>query len=153
MTRTLLQLATLAALGMGAGAAAAQTGAGPAPGTVNSGNVAIESKRQLDARDELIERSERNKKDAVTAKRRKANVIVGATAGDLAVGKRVADLKGGVIGTIEAVEADGVVVFSGTERAKVPLDAFGISKGALVMPITRAEFDAAAAAAKAAQQG
>lgn len=150
MTRTFC-VALIAAVGLSASAGVAQTGSvGPAPGTVNSGNVALESKRQLDARDELIERSEREKKQT---KRKGAKVIVGASASDLVVGNTVSDLKGSVIGTIEAVEADGVIVFSGSERARVPADAFGLTEKGLVMPITRAEFDAAAAAAKSAQRG
>ena len=49
-------------------------------------------------------------------------------------------------GTVESVAADGVVVATGTARAKIPLASFGKSDRGLVISVTRAQLEAAVSA-------
>ena len=88
-------------------------------------------------------------KDAQTSAEPNAPRGTAASAGDLAAGSEVRDRKGIVVGTIEAVEADGAVVSSARGKVKVPLDAFGKNRKGLLLGITKAEFDAVVASAVA----
>ena len=75
-----------------------------------------------------------------------AGEIVVATPADVRTGVVVLDPQGGVVGTVEQVEADGAVVSTGTVRAKMPVESFGKNDRGLVISMTRAEFEAAVAA-------
>ena len=76
-----------------------------------------------------------------------------AAASDLVVGAAVSDARGAKIGTIESVEADGVVVAADAGKVKVPLDAFGKNRGGLLLGVGKAEFEALVAKAHAAPAG
>ena len=67
-----------------------------------------------------------------------------ATAADIKAGVAVLDQKGGAVGKVESVETDGVVVSTGTVKAKIPASSFGSSDKGLVIAMTKAEFEAAA---------
>ena len=67
-----------------------------------------------------------------------------ATAADIKAGAEVFDQKGGAVGKIESVEADGVVVSTGSVKAKVPASSFGQGDKGLVIGMTKTEFEAAA---------
>jgi len=67
-----------------------------------------------------------------------------ATAADIKTGATVYDLNGGTVGTVEAVDAEGVVVSTGSTRAKLGLSGFGVGDKGLTIAMTRAELDAAA---------
>lgn len=67
-----------------------------------------------------------------------------ATAADVRAGVSVRDQTGGVVGTIESVDATGAVVATGTVRAKLPLTSFGRNNQGLVISLTRAQLEAAA---------
>ena len=69
-----------------------------------------------------------------------------ATAADIKTGATVYDLKGGTVGTVELSDAEGVVVSTGSTRAKLGLSGFGIGEKGLTIAMTRAEIDATAKA-------
>lgn len=73
-----------------------------------------------------------------------ASEVKAATAADIKTGAMVNDQKGDPVGKVESVDADGVVVSTGTTRAKIPLSGFGVSEKGLVVGMTRAELEAAA---------
>lgn len=72
----------------------------------------------------------------------------------LAPGTTVYDGHGAEVGRIESVANGNAVVFTGTNRATIPLASFGTSPKGPTLGMTRAELDAAAskAAAAAAEQ-
>src|SRR3954463_4815741 len=55
----------------------------------------------------------------------KKSVAVAATAADIKAGSAVRDIKGVPIGTVSQVDADGVIVDTGTTKIKVPAMGFG----------------------------
>lgn len=75
-----------------------------------------------------------------------AEPIIAATAADVRAGVAVLDPEGGVVGTVESVDAEGAVVSTGSVRAKMPISSFGKNARGLVISMTRAELEAAAAA-------
>jgi hypothetical protein len=135
MTVNMRSLICLAAFAAGSGTAFAQ--ATPVPGSVDATKAASNTRE---------EREEFNRA-AGRQNRRALQKAVPATAADLKAGLSVHDSKGYLIGTIEAVEADGAVVASPDFRVRVPFEGFGKNKAGLILGMTRAEFEAAAAAA------
>ncbi|HST36082.1 MAG TPA: hypothetical protein VLK25_05585 [Allosphingosinicella sp.] len=69
-----------------------------------------------------------------------------ATAADVQTGVQVRDTTGGLVGTIESVDASGAVVSTGTARAKIPVASFGRNGQGLVLSMTKAQLEAAVAA-------
>jgi hypothetical protein len=67
-----------------------------------------------------------------------------ATSADIKSGAEVYDPKGGAVGKVESVASDGVVVSTGSVRAKIPAKALGKSDKGLVIAMTKTEFEAAA---------
>ncbi|MET0245414.1 MAG: hypothetical protein ABW182_01575 [Sphingomonas sp.] len=67
-----------------------------------------------------------------------------------AAGATVYDNQGLEIGKIESVADGNAVVFTGTNRASIPLSKFGASPKGPTLALTKAELDAAAAQAAAA---
>lgn len=63
-----------------------------------------------------------------------------ASAGDITVGATLRDKDGVQIGTVESVDAGGVVVNTGQTKIKVPLVAFGKNGQGLLLGITAARF-------------
>ena len=61
---------------------------------------------------------------------------------EVVAGRPVNDNTGEGIGTIESAAADGAVVSTNGGRVRVPLEAFGIASGNLLLAMTKAEFDA-----------
>ena len=68
------------------------------------------------------------------------------TAAEVQVGAHVHDTDGGMVGTIESVDAEGAVIATGSVRAKLPFGSFGKNDRGLVISLTRAELEAAARA-------
>jgi preprotein translocase subunit YajC len=67
-----------------------------------------------------------------------------ATSADIKAGAEVYDPKGGAVGKVESVAADGVVVSTGSVKAKIPAKAIGKGDKGLVIAMTKSEFEAAA---------
>lgn len=99
-------------------------------------------------RDQISISTERANADRAAAAARSGGHARPATAAEIVAGSAVSDSTGVAIGTIESVGADGAVVASGTTRVRVPLDAFGINRHGLLLGITKAQFDDAAARAQ-----
>ena len=68
----------------------------------------------------------------------------------LAIGATVYEPGGTVIGTIDAINPDGVIVSTGTSKVAIPAASFGIGDKGPVLAATRAQLDGAAAQAAAA---
>lgn len=64
-------------------------------------------------------------------------------------GATVYDTSGGVVGSIEAVNGDLVVLSTGKNKASIPLSSFGVGEKGPVLAITRDQIDAQVAAATA----
>ena len=75
-----------------------------------------------------------------------AGETVLAEPADIIVGAEVRDPDGGLVGTIESVDAQGAVVATGNARAKLPIGSFGKNGRGLVISLSRAELEAAARA-------
>lgn len=75
-----------------------------------------------------------------------AGAVTAATAADVTTGAQVRDTSGGVVGTVETVDADSAIVSTGTVRADIPIASFGKNGQGLVLAMTRAQLEAAAQA-------
>jgi len=64
-------------------------------------------------------------------------------------GTAVSDQHGGVVGTIEAVDAETVTVATGTTKAKLPKNAIAQGANGAVIGMTKAQLEAAAKGASA----
>ena len=71
-----------------------------------------------------------------------------ATAADVKAGVKFYDSAGAEIGTIASATATNAVISTGKVRATIALSSFAKSDKGLVLGMTKAEFDAAAAKAK-----
>lgn len=71
----------------------------------------------------------------------------GASAG-VTAGASVYDPQGGLVGTIEAVEAGQAVLSTGSVKVRVPVTSFATGTSGLVIGMTKQELEAAAGQAK-----
>lgn len=80
-----------------------------------------------------------------------AQASVGATAAatpaDVKAGASVHDTQGGMVGTIESVDATGAVIATGKARVQIPLASFAKNDTGLVISLTKAQLEAEAAKA------
>lgn len=74
------------------------------------------------------------------------------TAAKVAVGAAVSDTAGNPVGTIEQVNGDLAVLSTGANKVSLPLTSFGTGPKGPVIAMTKAEVDAAASGAAAAQK-
>ena len=72
---------------------------------------------------------------------------VPATPEDVTVGSDIRDAKGVVLGKVDSVSMSAAVVTAEGGKVEVPLDSFGKNNKGLLLSLTKAEFDAAVAAA------
>jgi hypothetical protein len=140
MKKMLLAAVSVALVAPGT-AAFAQTGSGPALGSTDSRRATAERRDQ---------EADINRAMGQT-NRKKAGKTVAAKPADVVIGSPVSDTSGVAIGTIDSVSADAAIVLSGDKRISVPLAGFGKNRNGLVLGLTKAEFDAAVAAAYATQ--
>ena len=77
-----------------------------------------------------------------------AAVAKATTAVEIAAGAPVSDSKGGSVGTVEAVSGNLVTVATPKAKAQLPKEAFAQGPSGLVIGMTAAELEAAAAKAK-----
>jgi hypothetical protein len=76
------------------------------------------------------------------------------TLADLTAGAIVYDKAGAEVGKVESATAEGAVIATGTVRARVPIASLGRNSKGLLVGMTKAELEAAAAAqSPAAPQG
>lgn len=141
MTRISQLVAASAVFLFSAGAAHAQaTGAGPAIGSADASKVSRATNEVREDYNRAAGREDRRKKG-------KKVEAVPAKPEEVVAGRTVSTLKGELLGTVEAVDPDGAVVVTGTGKVKIPLEGFGRTAEGLVLAISKAEFDAAVAAA------
>ncbi|MES2442039.1 MAG: hypothetical protein V4574_04350 [Pseudomonadota bacterium] len=152
MTWMLKLAAAGCAAGLATGTAHAQMEAPPPPPPPANAGLNVENptvrnggdtmdRDAAAARDAAIAAS-RNRGDSARAAR-----AVPAHADEVTIGREVRDSKGAVIGTIESVSMSAAVVASPGGKVEVPLEAFGKNNKGLLVGMTKAEFDAAVAAA------
>jgi hypothetical protein len=67
-----------------------------------------------------------------------------ATAADVKAGVAVVDKDGGLVGKVDSVDSEGVVISTGSVRAKVPLASLGVGGKVLTVSLSKAELEAAA---------
>jgi hypothetical protein len=154
MSRILSGFATAAMLALAGGNAFAQStapGAGgstppaapmgpPGANTRDYGSVVTDRDRNGTwSGDETAERLARENRDGGKA--------IPASPADIVAGLQVSDTNGVLIGTVDSVGADGAVILYGSQRARIPLHAFGKNKNGLLLGITKAQFEAAVASA------
>lgn len=75
--------------------------------------------------------------------------LQGNVGGTVAAGTAVYDAQGAEVGKIESVSAGNAVIFTGTNRATIPLTSFGKGPKGPTLGMTRAELDAAVSKAAA----
>jgi|GEM_PF-2458640 len=149
--RILLKLVAAAGVAfLSAGAAQAQdasTGYAPAgPG------LTAENPQVRNGGDTMDRDASNAREAAVAAQRKKESTprtarAVPAAPDDVTVGSEVRDSKGVMIGTIDSVSMSAAVVASPGGKVEVPLEGFGKNNKGLLVGMTKAEFDAAVAAA------
>ena len=71
--------------------------------------------------------------------------LVAVTEADVKSGDVVRDTAGTVVGKVESVNAEGAVIATGKSRVQVPLTGFGKGAQGLVIAMTKAQLEAAAA--------
>lgn len=72
--------------------------------------------------------------------------VVAVTEADVKAGDAIHDTSGANVGTIKSVGANGAVISTGKSRIQVPLASLGKNDKGLVIAMSKAELDAAAAA-------
>ena len=78
---------------------------------------------------------------------------VPAAAADLVPGRPLRDIKGEPIARVEAVDAQGVIVTTGSTRVRLPLNAFGKDDMGLLLGISADRFRALVVKATSANKG
>lgn len=73
-----------------------------------------------------------------------AGAVTQATSADVTAGAMVHDTSGGMVGTVESVDAAGAVVAVGATKVQIPVASFAKNDRGLVIAMTRAEIEAAA---------
>ena len=140
MTRSLIAGAAVAASIIAAGPASAQATGAAAPGGANAAQATSNNREQNAGYNRVV-----GAMDPVTAKTDDAPVRKGkaraAAAGEVVAGSMVRDRDGKMVGTVEAVDADGAVVATGQAKVEVPLIAFGKDDVGLLLAITAARFN------------
>lgn len=129
------------ALGAVSGVAHAQAGSGqPAPGAGNSSAI-TSANREANANYNHLVGAGDPKKSETDDRPRKKTAASPATTADIKAGSQLRDSAGVRIGTVDSVDAEGVVVNTGQTKIKVPLIAFGKDDQGLLLGITAARFN------------
>ena len=135
------------AIALGAGSAAmvnAQATGSRTPTVGTSGdatNIAAGNREDNASYNHLIGSTGAKSSKADDRSSRKHGAAVPATAADIKAGSALRDVKGVSIGTVAALDTDGVVVDTGQTKIKVPLLAFGKDDQGLLLAITAAKFN------------
>jgi hypothetical protein len=91
-------------------------------------------------------RADSVEKSAAAARAKQARARP-AKPSEITAGSTVNDPSGDRLATIEGVAPDGAVLFNGSARVKVPLDAFGHNRKGLLLDMSKTQFDDLVAAA------
>lgn len=148
-------LAAGASLCLSAGVAHAQAAAPSAGPASNFGggeapNPSV-SPRDTSELDIMRDRDERNTRAERRARRGKPSAVP-AKPEEVVAQSQVRDIQGQIIGSVESVSLAAAVVATGAGKVEVPLESFGKDDKGLMIAMSKADFDAAVAAATAAAQ-
>ena len=152
MIRSIASITVGIALTVAAASAAdaqATPGAAPLPGTGDSVKISSGNREANAAYNQLIGSAD-STQPAKKESRKASTAAVAATAADIKPGSALRDVQGVHIGTVGAVDPDGVVVDTGTTKIKVPASAFGKDSAGLLLSVTAAKFNELIAKAHAA---
>ena len=89
---------------------------------------------------------EANPAEAQASPEAQEGPVTAAAPTDFRAGLEVRDSNGGLVGTVESVDGQAAIVFTGNLRAKLPFQSFGKNNLGLVISLSRAELEAAASA-------
>jgi len=115
------------------------------PGSGNSTAITNSNREQNAGYNRVVGNLDPQAKDRPAGLKGKA---VAAKAEDLKAGSALRDKDGVPIGAISSVDAQGVIVDTGTTKIRVPTEAFGKDGAGLLLGISKAQFAELIAGAK-----
>ena len=115
------------------------------PGSANSAAVTNNNREQNAGYNRVVGKLDPQAKEQPAGLKGKA---VAAKAEDLKVGSPLRDKDGAPIGAVASVDAQGVIVDTGTTKIRVPAEAFGKDDAGLLLGISKAQFAELVAGAK-----
>jgi hypothetical protein len=115
------------------------------PGSGNSSAITNSNREQNAGYNRVIGTLDPQAKEQPAGLKGKA---VAAKTEDLKAGSPLRDKEGIPIGTISSVDAEGVIVDTGTTKIRVPVEAFGKDGAGLLLGISKAQFAELIAGAK-----
>ncbi len=115
------------------------------PGSGNSAGITNNNREQNAGYNRVIGTLDPQAKEQPAGLKGKA---VPAKAEDLKAGGLLRDKDGQPIGAIASVDAEGVIVDTGTTKIRVPVEAFGKDDSGLLLGISKAQFAELIAGAK-----
>jgi hypothetical protein len=138
-----MSIFAVSALVFGAGSAMAQSIPVSIPGAGNSAKISDTNRTSNSDYNHLIGSGDpkASQSDEPARPKAKQQRAVPATAADIKSGSQLRDSQGVKIGSVESVDADGVVVNTGQTKIKVPLVAFGKDDQGLLLGITASRFN------------
>ena len=115
------------------------------PGSGNAAAVTNNNREQNAGYNRVVGKLDPQSKEQPAGLKGKA---VAAKAEDLKVGSPLRDKDGAPIGAVASVDAQGVIVDTGTTKIRVPAQAFGKDDIGLLLGISKAQFAELVAGAK-----
>jgi hypothetical protein len=128
-------------IGIGLSACLPQAGFGQASSVGDAYRPPVDNQSRDTTVDDIREAQRETASSKPSAKPKKSKGPAPASAADIVAGSQILDKKGVLVGTVDSVDADGVVVATASGRVKVPVEAFGKDSKGLVFGVTKAEFD------------
>jgi len=115
------------------------------PGAGNSAGITSNNREQNAGYNRVIGRLDPQAKQQPAGLKGKA---VAAKAEDLKAGSSIRDKDGLPVGSVASIDAEGVIVDTGTTKIRVPVEAFGKDDAGLLLGISKAQFAELIAGAK-----
>ena len=131
-------------IGLLASAASAQAPIA-VPGSGNSSTITNSNREQNAGYNRVVGKLDPQAKEQPAGLKGKA---VAAKAEDLKSGSPIRDKDGLPVGSVASVDAQGVIVDTGTTKIRVPPEAFGKDDAGLLLGISKAQFAELIAGAK-----
>jgi hypothetical protein len=115
------------------------------PGSGNSTSITNSNREQNAGYNRVVGKLDPQAKEQPAGLKGKA---VAAKAEDLKAGSPIRDKDGLPVGSVASVDAQGVIVDTGTTKIRVPPEAFGKDDAGLLLGISKAQFAELVAGAK-----
>jgi hypothetical protein len=115
------------------------------PGSGNSATITNSNREQNAGYNRVVGKLDPQAKEQPAGLKGKA---VAAKAEDLRAGSPIRDKDGLPVGSVASVDAQGVIVDTGTTKIRVPPEAFGKDDAGLLLGISKAQFAELVAGAK-----